>query len=506
MERGGYSFKSLLWIGLICGIVILAFVIGKSQERVYQDYGVKTALSQEVISSQNTFAGVAEEVKPSVVSIYTEQMLKQVAPFNFFFSDPFNDFFNDFFGQQAPKKNAPQAPQNRYYNQRIEGAGSGVIIDKDGYILTNYHVVKDAEKINVKLSDDKEYSGKVIGKDAKTDLAVIKINPSGTLTVAKLGDSDKIRVGDWVLAFGSPFGLEQTVTHGIISAKRQNIEAEGTNYRDVIQTDAPINRGNSGGPLVNMYGEVIGINTLIFSQTGGSMGVGFAIPINRAKEILTTLETKGKVDRGFLGISPGKVDDVIALQSGLKEKTGVLVAEVIGGFAADKAGIKRGDIILEFGGKKIESVEQFQDVVAATPPSTKVDVVVWRDNSRKIISVMLGEWTEENAGSANEMQPGKEGKTASWMGMKVKQFTKDMADELSISPDEQGVVITEIEDGSKAAEMGLYAGDLIRAINKQKTTTIPEFEAATKKVSLAQGVMFDINRGGNLIFKTYMEK
>jgi serine protease Do len=502
MENSDSSKKGLFWMVIILGIVFLVFLLGKSQKNINTSLGIKTAASQEVLNLQEAFVNVADELKPAVVSIYTEQVVKEAVPFNYFFSDPFDDFFNDFFGQPSPNR---QTPQKKYYNQRkVEGAGSGVIINKEGYILTNYHVVKDAEKITVKLADDKEYSGKVIGKDAKTDIAVVKIKSSDKLSVARLGDSDKIRVGDWAIAIGSPFGLEQTVTVGIISAKRQNIPVGGTVYKDFIQTDASINRGNSGGPLVNIGGEVIGINTAIFSQSGGSVGVGFAIPINRAKEILEPLITKGKVDRGYLGVSIRKIDEVIAKQSGLKELTGVLVESVVENTAASRGGIKRGDIILEFDSKKIDTIEKLQDVVAATLPNKKVDVVIWRDNSKKTVSVLLGEWTEEVA--SNQPQSEKEEKTCKWLGMKVKQFTKDMAEELNVSPDEQGIVIVDMENGSKSEDMGLYVGDVIRAINRQKTTTIAEFESVTKKVSLSEGVLFDINRGGNLIYKTYINK
>jgi len=507
MENPNSLRKNLLLMVVFFGLLILAFIIGKSQKKPDRDYGVKTSVSQEVLNLQEAFADVFDEGKSAVVSIYTEQVLKDAAPFNFFFTDPFENFFDDFFGQPAPRRPRGKTPQNKYYNQRkIEGAGSGVIIDKDGYILTNYHVVKDAEKITVKLADEREYSGKIIGKDAKTDLAVVKIKPSGKLAVAKLGDSDKIRVGDWAVAIGSPFGLEQSLNVGVISAKRQNIAIGDNVYRDFIQTDAPINRGNSGGPLLNIHGEVIGINTAIFSQSGGSVGVGFAIPINRAKAILEPLKTKGKVERGFLGVKIEKVDDVFAKQYGLKEKTGVVVTDVVSGLSADKSGIKRGDIILEFGGQKIESVEKLQDIVADAAPNKKIDVAVWRDNSKKVISVVLGEWTEEQAASVEKTVPVKSEKTGSWLGMKVKQFTKDMADELNVMPDEQGVVIVGIESGSKAEELGLYAGDVIRAINRKKTATLDEFDTVTKKASLKDGILFDINRSGNLIYKTYMEK
>ncbi|MDO8733692.1 MAG: Do family serine endopeptidase [Elusimicrobiota bacterium] len=508
MENPNSLRKNLLLTSLVVmlsGLFILAFILGKSQKKSDQNYGVKTSVSQEVLNLQEAFADVFDEGKDAVVSIYTEQVLKDTVPFNFFFADPFEDFFDDFFGQPAPNR---KAPQKKHYNQRrIEGVGSGVVIDNDGYILTNYHVVKNAEKITVKLADEREYSGKIIGKDAKTDLAVIKIKPSGKLAVAKLGDSDKIRVGDWAIAIGSPFDLAQSLNVGVISAKRQNIRIGDNIYRDFIQTDAPINRGNSGGPLLNIHGEVVGINTAIFSQSGVSVGVGFAIPINRAKEILETLKTKGKVERGFLGVGQlENVNDVFVKQYGLKEKTGVMVGDVVSGSAAEKAGIKRGDIILEFGGQKIESVEKLQDIVAVIAPNKKIDVVVWRDNSKKVISVVLGEWTEEQVASVEETAPEKSEKTGSWLGMKVKQFTKDMAEELNVTPEEQGVVIVDIESGSKAAAMGLYAGDVIRAINRKKTATLTEFEMVTKKAFLTDGILFDINRSGNLIYKTYIEQ
>ncbi|HAM39585.1 MAG: hypothetical protein A2474_07880 [Elusimicrobia bacterium RIFOXYC2_FULL_34_12] len=496
--------KWFFWTVICLGIVVLAFFFGKSQRKIDTSLGIRTTdtVSKEVLNLQDAFANVADEIKPTVVSIYTEQVIRQSLPFNFFYSDPFEDFFDQFFGRPSqPERNQPQ---QRYSQKRVEGAGSGVIIDKDGYILTNYHVVRNAEKITVKLANNKEYIGKVIGKDAKTDLAVVKIKPYGELIIAKLGDSDKIRVGQWVIAIGSPFGLEQTVTVGIISAKRQNISVEGNVYRDFIQTDASINRGNSGGPLLNIFGEVVGINTAIFSQSGGSVGVGFAIPINRAKNILDSLITKGKVERGFLGVKIENVDEVFAKQSGLKEISGVVLTDVIDGLSADKAGLKRGDIILEFNGKKIDSVEKLQDIVSATEPNKKINVIIWRDRTRKNVSVILGEWTEEVSVSSPEQKNIKE-QTASWNGMSVKEFKSDMARELNVSPDEKGVVIIDIKAGSKADEMGLYIGDIIRAINNQRTITILEFESVIKKVSLTEGVLFDINRGGNLIYKTFVQ-
>jgi len=499
--------KNFILILLALGLIALAFIIGKSERKTYNVPAANVSLSKEVVNLQDAFIDIADKVKPAVVSIYTEQVIKEVVPFEYFFSDPFDDFFNDFFGgRQTPRQQNPRRNPNQYYQKKMEGAGSGVIINTDGYILTNYHVVRNADKITVKLSNDKAYSGRVIGKDAKTDLAVVKIKHSGPFPVASLGDSDKIRVGEWAIAIGSPFGLEQTMTVGIISAKRQSMQISESYYRDLIQTDASINMGNSGGPLVNISGEVIGINTAIFSQSGGSVGVGFAIPINRAKEILEPLMTKGKVERGYLGVNIKDVDEVVARQSGLKEATGTLVENVIENAAASKAGIKRGDVIVEFDGKKIDNAEELQTIVSKTLPNKKVDAVVMRNGEKKVLSVMLDEWPEEITSKSEKIRPERDEKTVKWKGLKVKELTRDTIAELNLNPNEEGVIVSEIESGSKAEEMGLAAGDIIRSVNRQKTSTLAEFDTATKKVNLSEGVLFDINRGGNLIYKTYIEK
>jgi len=505
-DSNGSMKKIILTVLAVC-VVFGAFILGRSKGKIYEAPPAAISVPKEVVGLQDAFIDVADKVKPAVVSIYTEQVVKEVVPFDYFFSDPFDQFFDDFFGgKPSPGQQNPRRGRSRYYQKKTEGAGSGVIINADGYILTNYHVVKDADKISVKLSNDKEYAGRVIGKDPRTDLAVVKIKHWGPFPVAVLGDSDKIRVGEWVLAIGSPFGLEQTVTAGIISAKRQSMQIYNNYYRDLIQTDASINMGNSGGPLVNIRGEVIGINTAIYSQSGGSVGVGFAIPINRAKEILDSLMTVGKVERGYLGVNFKEVDEVIARQSGLKEPTGVLVENVVENAAAAKAGMKRGDIIIEFDGKKISSPEGLETAVAKTMPGKKAAVTVMRAGEKKVFEVVLGEWPEEAAENTENARPEKDGKAAVWKGLKVKEITKDIIDEFNLSPGEEGVVVVEIESGSRADEMGLSVGDVIRSINRQKTTTLAEFDATVKNVNLADGVLFDINRGGNLIYQTYIEK
>jgi serine protease Do len=310
----------------------------------------------EVLNLQESFSQVAESVKPAVVSItavHVEKFQAQENPFEFFFWDP-DEMFEQFFNapQQPGSRRRPQkqAPAPRQFQRKVPGTGSGVIIDPDGYILTNEHVVRDAQEIKVSLADDpdKTIDGKVIGRDERTDLAVIRIKASRKLPYARLGDSGALKVGDWAIAIGSPFGLAQTVTVGVISATRQNLPIEGRAYKDLIQTDAAINPGNSGGPLLNIRGEVIGINTAIYTPSGGFAGIGFAIPIDRVKEILPQLRTKGKVVRGWIGvILEDKIDEATAKVFGAPDQEGSLVKEALPDYPAARAGLKRGDIIRE---------------------------------------------------------------------------------------------------------------------------------------------------------------
>jgi len=375
--------------------------------------------------------------------------------------------------------------------------------------LTNYHVIAGAEEIKVTLSngEEKKYDGKVIGKDSTSDLAVIEIKAKEKFPAAKLGDSDKIRIGDWAIAIGSPFGLKQTLTVGVISAKRQSLYVEGKEYRDMIQTDASINRGNSGGPLVNIKGEVIGINTAIYAPTGVFAGVGFAIPINNAKEILDELIEKGKVVRGWLGIEIREVDEVIAKQFSLPDTKGVLVNRVIENSAAEKGGMNRGDVIVKIEDHKVERVRDLQEVVARTKPGKKVKVVVIREKKEIALDIKLAEMPETigEAKVKEEKEETGEGEVEQWLGMKVETLTPALAKNYGIE-DGKGVVIVEIEIGSKAEEMGVVEGDLIRSINRQSTGDLKEFKKVVKQVDLSQGVIFDIVRRGRPAYITYMEQ
>ncbi len=465
---------------------------------------------KEVINLQDSFSRVAEMAKPAVVNINTVQVIKQEIPrYEFFFGDPFEDFFKDF-GSPFENK-SPSKPEQKYRSYKQSGTGTGFIIDENGYILTNNHVVRDAEKIEVTISDgdkDTKFEGKVVGKDPQTDIAVIKIDSKNKLPFIKLGDSDSIKVGDWVIAIGSPFGLEQTVTAGIISAKRQSLAIEGARFDNMIQTDAAINRGNSGGPLLNIYGEVIGVNTAIYTPTGVFAGIGFAIPINRVNEILDDLIKEGKVVRGWLGIEIRPVDKAISKQFSLPDEEGVLVNNFMPDSPAEKGGMQRGDVIVSLNGEKVKDVISLQKMVADIAPGMKVTVDIIRAGKPKALKIVLGEKpatfhaTVDN-GKVEEDDNKKSSDT--WIGMTVENLTPAIARELDINPDEEGIIIVDIESGSEAEEAGLASGDILKSINRQNVKNIESFVKVTKNIRLKDGIVFDINRRGRLIYITYYQ-
>ncbi len=466
-----------------------------------------TAVPATLKNLQDSFVQVADFVKQAVVNITATHLIEQKMPYyEFNFGDPFEQFFRDFHG--LPKR---QPPQRKKQYRKFGATGSGVIIDTKGYILTNYHVVKDAGEIKVTLSGDEghQYKGKIIGKDDRLDLAIVKIKSRKKLPVAVLGDSDKMKVGNWVLAVGSPFGLEQTVTAGIVSAIRQSVHIENRTYKELIQTDAAINQGNSGGPLVNIEGKVIGINTAIYAPMGGFVGVGFAIPINRAKEILDDLIHKGKVIRGWLGVEIRPVDEAIAKHFGLKKKEGALVNKVFANTPAEKGGLKRGDVILEFDGKKVKDSLSLQDIVGRTLPNKKVKVKIIRNMKEKKLQIVTEEMPdvsgEEEVIDSEESSPVEEEVSKAWLGMKVKTLTPLLIQRLGLSNDEKGVVIVEIEAGSIADEAGLLRGDCLRSINRKPVPNIKAFNQIIKKEKLSKGIVIDINRRGKLIYLSITE-
>ena len=432
------------------------------------------------------FARVARAAKPGVVFIKVQKAVETgalLAP-EFRFNDPF-DLFNDEFFERFFRYRLPERRQPKKYYQY--GQGSGFIISEDGYILTNNHVVGDADKITVRLEDKREFKAKLIGTDPRSDVAVIKIN-ADDLPALKLGDSDKIEVGDWVIAIGNPFGLVQTVTAGIVSAKGRS--AVGiADYEDFIQTDAAINPGNSGGPLLNLDAEVIGINTAIFTRSGGYMGIGFAIPINMAKAIKEQLVKKGKVTRGYLGVVIQDVSEDLAKTFGLEKAEGALVSEVTEDSPASKAGIKRGDVIIEYDGKKVEDVGHLRNMVALTPVGKKVSLVVVRDGKRVTLTVKIGELTEEVASARGEPSG-----LLDKLGFAVQDLTPELARQFGYRV-KQGVIISSVEPGSIAAAAGLREGMLIEEVNRRKVRDTDDFMSALSRSAGKKSLLLLVRDG-----------
>ena len=412
--------------------------------------------------ASKAFSEIARQAMPAVVFIKVEKKIKvETSPFDFFGQDPFfKHFFGPFFPFQPPKQ----------YKEK--GLGSGFIISQNGYILTNNHVVQGADKITVRLHDGREFKAKIIGTDPNTDVALIKIN-ADNLPVLPLGDSDKLEVGEWVMAIGNPFGLSYTLTVGVVSAKgRSNVGI--TDYEDFIQTDAAINPGNSGGPLINIKGEAVGINTAIFTRSGGYMGIGFAIPINMVKSIEKQLIEKGEVTRGYLGVMIQNLTPDLRESFGLKENEGVLISDVIEGSPAEKAGLKRGDVVIQFNGKKVKDVSEFRNMVALTPPGTKVKILVMRNGKRREFKVVLGNLKKATLAVASKSEILKK------LGFSVQNLTKDLAEQFGYSR-KKGVLIDKVIPGSPAYQAALEPGMLILEVNRVPVRNIGEFFKALRK-------------------------
>ncbi len=436
-----------------------------------------------------TFADIAQKDSPAVVNVSTEKVVKGHDRMREFFGpmpfgppggphDPFRDFFEKFFGD-IPK------------NFKARSLGSGFIIDPKGLMITNNHVIEGADKIKVKLSGGKEYEAEIKGRDPKTDLALLQIKGPEPFPHLTLGDSDAIRVGDWVVAVGNPFGLGHTVTQGIISAKGRVIGAGP--YDNFLQTDAAINPGNSGGPLLNLKGEVVGINTAIVA-TG--QGIGFAIPSNLAKSIIPQLEEKGKVTRGMLGVQVQVVTPELAKSFGLSEAMGALVAEVNPGTPADKAGIKRGDIIIDFNGSPIKHMNELPRLVAATQPGTKATVTVLRDGKEKTFSLTVTELKEERQAMAAG-----ESEEENSLGLVVESLTSELARRFGLK-ETKGVVVMRVIPGSSAAEAGLRPGDVILEINSQTLQSVSDYQRHLKRLQPGAYARLLIKRSGHTLYIT----
>jgi len=470
--------------------IIIGAAISSNFSISSQGYAEETRISNEAIDilskTNRATAEVVAAVKPSVVNISSTKTLRGGGIQSPFFNDP---FFRRFFGDEFRDSQKPR-------ERKQSGMGSGVIVDKDGYILTNNHVIRNADEIKVTLADKREYKGKVIGADQKTDLAVIKID-SNNLPVIKLGDSEKLQIGETVLAIGNPYGLNQTVTSGIVSATgRANVGI--ADYEDFIQTDAPINPGNSGGALVNIRGELIGINTAIFSTTGGYQGIGFAIPSNMAKSVMESLIKKGKVVRGWLGVTIQPLTPDLAKQFNISQEQGVLVGDVIEEGPAEKAGILRGDVITEFDGKEVEDVTNLRNMVANTPPNGEVDIQLMREGKKKTVRVKILEMP-------SEIQS--EHKTLDNLldGVSVQSLTPSLKGSLNIPKRIAGVVITDIRDGS-AAEGILMQNDVIMEINKEQINDVTDYEKIGSNIKADEDVLILVFRKNSTIYVTLSQK
>jgi serine protease Do len=437
--------------------------------------------SADSVRTPVSFSDLAEKVKPAVVNISTTKTYKGRSGFGTPFgrspfSGPFgDDFFDRFFGD---------TPQREFKQRSL---GSGFIISNDGYIFTNNHVVEQADKILVKVSDGKEYEAKIIGTDAKTDIALIKIKSGNSLPVVELGDSDKVKVGEWVIAIGNPFGLEQTVTAGIVSAKGRVIGAGP--YDNFIQTDASINPGNSGGPLFSMEGKVIGINTAIVAQ---GQGIGFAIPVNMAKSILADLKAKGKVTRGWLGISVQDISEDIARNLNHKNRNGAIVSDVFKDDPADIAGIKTGDIITEINGKLIKDTHDLLLTIAALHVGDRVSIKVVRDGKEMIFSVVVSERKDK---PESVLAKG----SKEYFGITAQDITPEISRQLGIGH-ESGVIVNDIESGSPADDVGLQPQDIIVQINKVRINSMKEYAKEMSKAAEKKSVTLLVKRGKSSFF------
>jgi len=479
--------KRPIWIAFIAILSILFLFVGNERANSLTKEEKDKITSAKVLGK--AFVEVAKKVQPAVVNITTEKTVT-MKPWerygdDYFKGSPFEEFFRGF--GFSPRE------KGKEYRHKQRSGGSGVIVDKEGYILTNNHVVEGMDKVKVRLNDGREFTATLKGQDRRTDLAVLHIK-SKELPVANLGDSDKLEVGEWAIAIGSPFGLEHTVTVGVISAKGRSGLGTGT-YEDFIQTDASINPGNSGGPLCNIDGEVIGINAMII-QPG--TGIGFAIPINMAKQILNDLIKQGKVVRPWLGISAQDLTPEMMEHFQVKEKEGVLVGQVHPGTGAEKAGLVSGDIIKSVDDKAVKNVNELVKEIQRKKVSQKIKLSVLRNGKEMAVEVITTAMPDRP-----EAQKDKEKEAEEKLGARIQELTPQSASRYRVSGVKYGVVVVGIEDGSLADEMGLQEGDVILEINRKKIESLKDYEKAVKDASLEKGILFHIHRKGSSFYLTF---
>ncbi len=497
MLRKRFSLWTLVAVSFISAAAVVALIAkfgdvksGKASDQIYHSAPDEGQLrpASWFETKPSSFADLAEKVQPAVVNINTSKVIKRqdAMPFpQFGPRDQFDEFFEKFF-EGMPKEQTQRA------------LGSGFIINKEGDILTNYHVVSKADDIEVKLSDGRKFKAKVVGKDEKTDIALLKISKAGDLPYVTLGDSNAMRPGDWVMAIGNPFGLEHTVTVGVVSALGRVLG--GGTYAKYIQTDASINPGNSGGPLFNLKGEVVGINTMIYAA---GQGIGFAIPISLAKDELPQLSTKGSVTRGWLGVAIQNITPELAKSFNLTEEKGALIAEVYPDSPAAKAGIVRGDVVYELNGKKIDDPASLAMAVGAVQPGTEAEVKILRGGKEMTLKVKLGkqegEKTEQAAGETKEGVPSK----VDVVGLVVRPLSPEDAAKLDIPAGYRGVIVSRVEPGSSAEGADIHSGDIILEVNNAKVASIDEYFGATKSVKKGDIIRLLVKRGRASIYVAF---
>ena len=471
----------------IWSLLLLVTISGCSgQNKLNFSPNATTPASAESAPLQNSYADVVSQVSPAVVTVRSTQRNRPSQQYPFM-DDP---FFRDFFGDRMPQQQPPR---------RAEGLGSGVIVSQDGFILTNHHVVDGALEIRIELTDNRVFNAKLVGSDQPSDLAVLKVETTN-LPVLGLGNSDQVRVGDVVLAVGNPLGIGQTVTSGIISAKGRATGLSDGSFEDFLQTDAAINRGNSGGALVNTKGELVGINSQILSPSGGNIGIGFAIPSNMARAVMDQLMKTGKVRRGMLGVTIQTVTADVAANLGLPAARGAIVSSVAPGSPAQAAGLKRGDVIVALNDQPVVDSNALRNQVASTAPGSNVSLTLLRDGRDTKVQLKLAELPARVPdGGAEGSVPG--AAHTGRFGLTLEPLTPDLAPRLGLEANEQGLVVTRVDPAGSASEAGVRQGDVIQEVNRQPVRTVQEFNAATQR-SGARPVLVLLNRRGNVIYLT----
>ena len=476
------------FLGLV--LVVFSFTSCNAQSKSMNFTSAQPApavAAADPVNVQGSYADLVSRVSPAVVTIRSTERARSAQQFPFMDDPMFREFFRDRLPQQ------PQTPR------QVQGVGSGVIVSPDGYIVTNHHVVDGALEIRVELTDNRTFTAKLVGSDPPSDLAVLKIDAKNLPTLS-MGDSDKVRVGDFVLAVGNPLGIGQTVTSGIVSAKGRATGLSDGSFEDFLQTDAAINRGNSGGALVNTSGELIGVNSQILSPSGGNIGIGFAIPSNMAKAVMDQLLKTGKVRRGMLGVTIQSVDADLASSLNLPAARGAIVTSVQAGGPAERAGLKRGDVITAINKQPVTDNNSLRNLVASMAPGTNVDVTVIRSGRDQNLQVALAELPEREQPETEESSSNGSTGTDKF-GLTLQPLTAEMASRYGLDADDQGVLVTKVDPASNAANSGIRQGDLIQEVNRQQVKTVAEFNAAIQQ-SGARPALVLIKRRNNVIYVT----